>query len=44
MFLAEHTVKNYMTNLLRKLQVSNRTEAAIYATKIRGGNSERAEP
>jgi len=43
MFLAEHTVKNYMTNLLRKLQVSNRTEAAIYATKIRSGNPEQAE-
>jgi|SRR5580658_7446337 len=35
MFLAEHTVKNYMTNLLRKLNLSSRTEAAIYATKLR---------
>lgn len=38
MFLAEHTVKNYMTNLLRKLKVSSRTEAAIYATKLRAGS------
>ena len=33
MFLAEHTIKNYMTGLLRKLKMSSRTEAAIYATK-----------
>jgi DNA-binding NarL/FixJ family response regulator len=33
MFLAEHTVKNYVTGLLRKLRMSSRTEAAIYATK-----------
>jgi two-component system response regulator DevR len=38
MFLAEHTVKNYMTNLLRKLNLSSRTEAAIYATKLRTGS------
>jgi DNA-binding NarL/FixJ family response regulator len=35
MFLAEHTVKNYITGLLRKLRMSSRTEAAIYATKLR---------
>jgi DNA-binding NarL/FixJ family response regulator len=35
MFLAEHTVKNYITGLLRKLNVASRTEAAIYATKIK---------
>lgn len=34
MFLAEHTVKNYTTTLLRKLKMNNRTEAAIYATKL----------
>jgi two-component system, NarL family, response regulator DevR len=33
MFLAEHTVKNYVTSLLRKLGMSSRTEAAIYATR-----------
>jgi two-component system response regulator DevR len=35
LFLAEHTVKNYTTTLLRKLNVSNRTEAAILATRLR---------
>ena len=35
MFLAEHTVKNYITGLLRKLKMSSRTEAAIYATKLK---------
>jgi DNA-binding NarL/FixJ family response regulator len=35
MYLAEHTVKNYVTGLLRKLGMSSRTEAAIYATKLR---------
>jgi DNA-binding NarL/FixJ family response regulator len=43
MFLAEHTIKNYTTTLLRKLKVSNRTEAAIYATKMRSGGSESDE-
>ena len=33
MFLSENTVKNYVTGLLRKLKVTSRTEAAIYATK-----------
>ncbi len=35
MFLAEHTVKNYITGLLRKLKMTSRTEAAIYATKLK---------
>jgi DNA-binding NarL/FixJ family response regulator len=39
MFLAEHTVKNYVTGLLRKLGMSSRTEAAIYATKLRSEGS-----
>ncbi len=43
MFLAEHTVKNYTTTLLRKLKVNNRTEAAIYATKMRSAGSESDE-
>jgi len=43
MFLSEHTVKNYMTTLLRKLKMNSRTEAAIYATKLKaGGGSEGA--
>ncbi len=40
MFLAEHTVKNYVTGLLRKLKMSSRTEAAIYATKRRAQDLE----
>jgi two-component system, NarL family, response regulator DevR len=40
MFLAEHTVKNYMTSLLRKLRLNSRTEAAIYATKLKAGGIE----
>jgi len=37
MFLSEKTVKNYMTGLLTKLQMNNRTEAAIFATKLKHG-------
>ncbi len=35
LFLADHTVKNYITGLLRKLKMTSRTEAAIYATKLK---------
>jgi DNA-binding NarL/FixJ family response regulator len=35
LMLSEHTIKNRVTGLLRKLQVNNRTEAAIYATKLK---------
>jgi DNA-binding NarL/FixJ family response regulator len=28
-------VKNYVTGLLRKLRMTSRTEAAIYATKLK---------
>jgi DNA-binding NarL/FixJ family response regulator len=45
MFLAEHTVKNYITGLLRKLKMSSRTEAAIYATKLKvGKDTPEAQP
>jgi DNA-binding NarL/FixJ family response regulator len=40
MFLSEKTVKNYVTGLLAKLRMSSRTEAAIYATKLKSGQSE----
>ena len=43
MFLAEHTVKNYVTGLLRKLKMSSRTEAAIYATKRKAQGSDSTE-
>jgi len=33
MFLSEKTVKNYVSNLLAKLGMSRRTEAAVYAVK-----------
>lgn len=33
MFLSEKTVKHYMTNILQKLQVRNRVEAALLAQK-----------
>jgi DNA-binding NarL/FixJ family response regulator len=33
MFLAEKTVKNYVSSLLRKLGVDRRTEAAVYAVE-----------
>jgi two-component system response regulator DevR len=33
-FVSEKTVKNYTTSLLSKLKMNNRTEAAIYATKL----------
>ena len=39
MFLSEKTVKNYMTGLLAKLKMNSRTEAAIYATKLKAGES-----
>jgi two-component system, NarL family, response regulator DevR len=34
MFLAEKTVKNYVSNLLMKLGMDRRTEAAVFATKL----------
>ncbi len=33
-FLAEKTVKNYVSNLLAKMGFSRRTEAAVYATRL----------
>jgi DNA-binding NarL/FixJ family response regulator len=33
MFLAEKTVKNYVSGLLRKLDMERRTEAAVYAVE-----------
>jgi DNA-binding NarL/FixJ family response regulator len=40
MFLAEKTVKNYVSNVLAKLGMSRRTEAAVYAARL----SERRRP
>jgi two-component system, NarL family, nitrate/nitrite response regulator NarL len=38
--LSESTIKHYMTNLMQKLQVKNRVEAALLAQRQRGGSSE----
>jgi DNA-binding NarL/FixJ family response regulator len=35
MFLSENTVKKYMQNILQKLHVNNRVEAAVYAVRRR---------
>jgi two-component system, NarL family, response regulator DevR len=35
MFLAEKTVKNYVSNVLAKLGMERRTEAAVFATQLR---------
>jgi DNA-binding NarL/FixJ family response regulator len=34
LFLAEKTVKNYVSNLLSKMGMSRRTEAAVYAARL----------
>jgi two-component system NarL family response regulator len=31
LFISEKTVKNHITNLLRKLEVEDRTQAAVFA-------------
>lgn len=35
LFISEKTVKNHITNIFRKIQVSDRTQAALYAVKNR---------
>jgi DNA-binding NarL/FixJ family response regulator len=37
LFISEKTVKNRTTGLFSKLKMTNRTEAAIYATKLKAG-------
>ena len=39
MFLAEKTVKNYVSNLLAKLGMERRTEAAVFATRLAKPNT-----
>jgi DNA-binding NarL/FixJ family response regulator len=41
MFLAEKTVKNYVSNLLSKLGMERRTEAAVFAARLQ---DQRAKP
>jgi DNA-binding NarL/FixJ family response regulator len=38
MFLAEKTVKNYVSSLLAKLGLERRTQAAVLATRLLGGH------
>jgi two-component system, NarL family, response regulator DegU len=35
LFISEKTVKNHLTNIFRKIDVSDRTQAALYAVKNR---------
>ncbi len=39
LFISEKTVKNRTTGLFSKLKMNNRTEAAIYATKLKAGTT-----
>jgi two-component system response regulator DevR len=41
MHLAEKTVKNYVSNILTKLGMSRRTEAAVYAVRRKAGHERR---
>jgi len=36
MFLAEKTVKNYVSNLLAKLDMQRRTQAAVFGAQVLG--------
>ncbi|MFP3913383.1 MAG: response regulator [Actinomycetota bacterium] len=38
MFLAEKTVKNYVSTILAKMGMSNRSEAAAYVARLEGGH------
>ncbi|NYE35479.1 DNA-binding NarL/FixJ family response regulator [Nocardioides cavernae] len=41
MFLAEKTVKNYVSSILAKLGLERRTQAAVLASKLLGGRPQR---
>ncbi len=43
MNLAEKTVKNYVSNLLRKLNMSSRTEAAVFVTNLKAERERRSQ-
>jgi DNA-binding NarL/FixJ family response regulator len=43
MFLAEKTVKNYVSNLLAKLGMERRTQAAVFGARIQQPRSDRAD-
>jgi two-component system, NarL family, response regulator DevR len=44
MFLAEKTIKNYVSNLLAKMGMSRRTEAAVYAARQADAAARRDRP
>ncbi|MFE3060841.1 response regulator [Nocardia sp. NPDC059239] len=44
MFLAEKTVKNYVSRLLTKLGMQRRTQAAVYASHLRDTTDRRTQP
>ena len=44
MFLAEKTVKNYVSNLLAKLGMERRTEAAVFAARLEKPNRAEEPP
>jgi DNA-binding NarL/FixJ family response regulator len=44
MFLAEKTVKNYVSNVLAKLDMSRRSEAAAYAAKLKAHRDQKYPP
>lgn len=41
MFLAEKTVKNYVSNLLAKLEMNRRSEAAAYAARLQAKSTQK---
>jgi DNA-binding NarL/FixJ family response regulator len=44
MYLSEKTVKNYVSNLLAKMGMSRRTEAAVYAARLDERDRRRPNP
>jgi DNA-binding NarL/FixJ family response regulator len=44
MYLAEKTVKNYVSSLLAKLGLERRTQAAVLASRLLGGHSGQSAP
>jgi len=43
LFLAEKTVKNYVSNLLAKLGMGHRSEAAAYAARLEERRAQRSD-
>ncbi|MDH3499413.1 MAG: response regulator transcription factor [Acidimicrobiia bacterium] len=43
-YLAEKTVKNYVSRILAKLDMSTRSEAAAFVARVRAGSAHRGDP